>query len=147
MPPRQVGLGGAMGSTTPSTSADILAALAKTNSLFNAEVFAKRNFDALDEIYTADARILPPGAEMVSGREGIESFWSELIQSANATSAELYSDDIILAGDGAVEVGHEILTLAPTGPPAEQMHAKYVVYWREEAGDWKWHIDIWNINS
>jgi hypothetical protein len=34
----------------------------KTNDLFNAEVFGKRNFDALDQIYTKGARILPPGA-------------------------------------------------------------------------------------
>ena len=32
----------------------------QTNDLFNAEVASKRNFEALDRVYTADARILPP---------------------------------------------------------------------------------------
>jgi hypothetical protein len=27
------------------------------------------------------------------------------------------------------------------------MNAKYVVYWRQEDGHWKWHIDIWNPNA
>ncbi len=39
--------------------------MAETNELFNTEVLGRRNFDALDQIYTADARILPPGAPML----------------------------------------------------------------------------------
>jgi ketosteroid isomerase-like protein len=50
------------------------------------------------------------------------------------------------AGDGAVEIGKATLTIAPQGAPT-QMEAKYVVYWRQEDGRWKWHVDIWNPNS
>jgi len=28
-----------------------------------------------------------------------------------------------------------------------EMEAKYVVYWRQEDGRWKWHVDIWNANA
>jgi ketosteroid isomerase-like protein len=28
-----------------------------------------------------------------------------------------------------------------------QMEVKYVVYWRQEDGRWKWHVDIWNMNA
>ena len=49
--------------------------MARTNALFNSEVFGKRNFGALDQIYTADARILPPGSPMISGRDAIRNFW------------------------------------------------------------------------
>jgi hypothetical protein len=48
--------------------------MASTNDLFTSEVFGKRNFDALDNIYTAEARILPPGAPMISGREASRNF-------------------------------------------------------------------------
>jgi ketosteroid isomerase-like protein len=121
-------------------------AMAKTNNLFNREVFGNRNFAALDQIYTRDARILPPGAEMISGREAIKKFWTDLIQSANATSAVLASVDVMPTGDGAVEIGRATLTIAPQGAPT-QLEVKYVVYWREEDGHWKWHVDIWNPNS
>ena len=120
--------------------------MAKTNNLFNREVFGNRNFAALDQIYTRDARILPPGAEMISGREAIKKFWTDLIQSANATSAVLASVDVMPTGDGAVEIGRATLTIAPQGAPT-QLEVKYVVYWREEDGHWKWHVDIWNPNS
>jgi ketosteroid isomerase-like protein len=140
-------LSGGMTTAALSTSAEIKSAMASTNALFNSEVFGKRNFDALDQIYTADARILPPGSPMISGRDAIKNFWSGMIEGANAKSAELFSDDVMSAGDGAVEIGHALLTVEPPGQPAAQMEVKYVVYWRQEAGTWKWHVDIWNSNS
>ncbi len=118
-----------------------------TNDLFNSEIFGKRNFAALDDIYTRNARILPPGAPMISGREAIKKFWSDMVQSANATSAVLASVDVMPVGDGAVEIGKATLTVEPPGQPAAQMEVKYVVYWQQEDGRWKWHVDIWNPDS
>jgi ketosteroid isomerase-like protein len=120
--------------------------MASTNDLFNSEVFGKRNFYALNKIYTADARILPPGAPMISGREAIKGFWSNLIQSVNAKSAVLASIDVMPAGDGVVEIGRATLRVEPKGQAATDMEVKYVVYWRQEDGRWKWHVDIWNQN-
>jgi ketosteroid isomerase-like protein len=120
--------------------------MAATNDIFNAEVFGKRNLAALDQIYTADARILPPGAPLISGRAAIKDFWANLIQSVNAKSAVLTSIDVIPSGDGVVEIGSAKLTVEPDGQRAE-MEVKYVVYWRQEDSRWKWHVDIWNPNS
>ncbi len=131
----------------PSTLDQIKHAMQNTNDLFNAEVFGKRNFAAFDDIYTRNARILPPGAPMISGRDAIRKFWSDLVQSANAKSAVLMSVDVIQAGEGVVEIGKAILAVEPPGQSATQMEVKYVVYWREEDSRWKWHIDIWNQNS
>ncbi|MFL6449669.1 MAG: YybH family protein [Bryobacteraceae bacterium] len=122
-------------------------AMASTNELFNSEVFGKRNFGALDDIYTAEARILPPGAEIITGRQAIRDFWSNLVQSANATSAVLKSVEVMPAGDSVVEIGRATLTVEPQGQPAAHVDVKYVVYWKQETGRWKWHIDIWNQNS
>jgi ketosteroid isomerase-like protein len=96
----------------------------------------------LDEVYTADAQILPPGAPKISGRDAIKQFWTDLVSSANAKSVTLASDDVINAGDGVVEIGHATQVLE-----AAEISAKYVVYWRQEQGRWKWHVDIWNANS
>lgn len=121
-------------------------AMASTNEIFNIEVFGKRNMAALDDIYTSDARILPPGAPMISGRDGIKAFWGNAIEALNATSAVLESVDVMPAGDGVVEIGRATLTAAPQGS-AMLMEVKYVVYWRQEDGRWKWHVDIWNANA
>lgn len=129
--------------TATQTLDPIKIAMAKTNDLFNTEVIGKRNFEALDQVYTAEARILPPGAPMISGRAGIKEFWSKVVQSANVKSAVLTSVDVMQAGDGVVEIGRAVLTLDPDA----QMEVKYVVYWRQEDARWKWHVDIWNPNS
>lgn len=121
--------------------------MADTNERFCAEVFGKRNFDALDDIYTSGARILPPGAPMISGRQKIKEFWSNLVQSANASSAVLESIDVMPAGEGAVEIGRAVLVVQPAGQAASQLEVKYVVYWQLEDGRWKWHVDIWNANA
>jgi ketosteroid isomerase-like protein len=133
---------------TPTQAFDqIRLAMASTNDLFNVEVFRNRNFAALDQVYTADARILPPGVPLISGLPAIKEFWSNLIQAASAKSAVLTSIDVMPAGDGVVEIGRATLTLQPEGRDATEMEVKYVVYWRQEDARWKWHVDIWNQNS
>ncbi len=121
--------------------------MASTNEIFNAEVFGKGNVDALDQVYTSDARILPPGASMIAGRTAIKDFWAGFIQSANATAAVLTSIDVMPAGDDLVEIGSATLTIQPAGQAESEVVAKYVVYWRQEDGRWKWHVDIWNLNA
>ena len=121
--------------------------MAETNRLFETEVIGNQDFDALDQIYTADARILPPGTTMISGRSDIKRYWSDLVASSNATSGVLESVDIIPAGDGLVEIGKATLSMAPSGEASRQIEVKYVVFWRNEDGRWKWHVDIWNQNS
>ena len=81
---------------------------------------------------------------MVTGLPGITEFWANLIQSVNATSAVLQSLEVMPAGDGLVEIGEATLAIQPAGQEASDLRVKYVVYWRQDAGRWKWHVDIWN---
>jgi ketosteroid isomerase-like protein len=104
---------------TPAQGLDqIRLAMASTNEIFNSEVFGKGNFEALDLIYTSDARILPPGAPMISGRPAIKEFWKNLVAAVNATSAVLTSVDVMPTGDGIVEIGSAMLTIQPEGQAA-----------------------------
>src|SRR5512133_3554899 len=91
-------------------------AMAGTNKIFHDEVFAKRNMDALEQIYTADARILPPGAPMIAGLDGIKAFWGGAIEALNATSAVLESVDVMQAGDDVIEIGKATLTVGGGAP-------------------------------
>jgi ketosteroid isomerase-like protein len=136
-----------MASPQHSALDQIKLSMAHTNDIFNSEVFGNRNFAALDDIYTSDARIPPPGAPMISGRAAIKKFWSDLIQSANAKSAVLSTEDVMPAGDGLVEIGRAILSIEPPGQSRTEVEVKYVVFWRLEDGRWKWHVDIWNQNG
>src|SRR5260370_793542 len=130
-----------------ATLENIKLAMTATNDLFNTEVFGKRNFAALDQVYTSEARILPPGAPIISGREPIKKFWSDLIQSVNAQSAVLTSVEAIPSGDGVVEIGIAVLTIHPEGQSSSRVEVKYVVYWRQEEDRWQGHIDLWNTKA
>ena len=121
--------------------------MAATNALFVAEVILKRNYDALDHVYTTNARILPPGAPMVSGLAEIKKFWATFVESANATGGSLESVDAMQAGNDIVEIGKAVLQVQPAPGQTASVDVKYVVYWREEDGHWKWHVDIWNLDA
>ena len=120
----------------------ILEAMKTTHAVFNDEVLAKGNIAALERIYTADARVLPPGAEMISGRIAIQQFWTAAIQGLGLKRAVLTTIDATPTGDGVVEIGR-----ADLGTTSGSVSAKYVVFWKQEGGHWKWHVDIWNLNS
>jgi ketosteroid isomerase-like protein len=125
---------------SPATQNEI----ARTNRTFE-DAVTSGNMDALDAVYTANARILPPGGEMISGRESIKQFWKGAIAGLNVGSIQLETIDFELSGDTGYEIGRATLNFAADGVPP--MIAKYVVVWKQEDGAWKWHVDIWNPNA
>jgi ketosteroid isomerase-like protein len=126
---------------SPTTQQDIQ----PTNRIFEIEVAGKRDVSALDRVYTADARILPPGAPMISGRENIKTFWRSAIEAMNVRSVKLETVSFEALGDTGIEIGRAILEFAAPGTPPATV--KYVVMWKLEDGSWKWHVDIWNLDA
>ena len=124
-------------------SDSIQAEMQKVNALFGETVVKGRTFAALDQIYTVDARILPPGADLIEGRQNIKGFWQAAVAGMNVQDAKLVSVNAHLAGDSIIEVGRAKLFL----PESQSADVKYVVEWKQEGGAWKWHTDIWNMNA
>ena len=120
-----------------AVSEDILAAMKRTNDIAS-QAIASGTIEELELVYTEQARILPPDAQMVSGRTGILEFWRAAVE-AGLRRAALTTIDALPAGDGIIEIGRADLTMG--GQPVT---VKYVVFWKEENGTWKWHVDIWN---
>lgn len=126
-------------------SSAIQESIQRSNRTFEQEVVGKRNFEALDLVYTANARILPPGAEMVSGRQNIKQFWRNAIEGLNVTAARLETVQFEPLGETGFEIGRATLQFA--APGSQPLAVKYVVVWKREDGAWKWHVDIWNMNA
>lgn len=124
----------------------VLQAMRRTNEWFDRQVVASNNPAALDRVYTVDARILPPAADMVTGRPAIKEFWGSTIKAIGLKAAVLTTIDATMAGDGVLEIGKADLTLQSDGQSTSLLTVKYVVFWKQENGDWKWHVDIWNPN-
>jgi uncharacterized protein (TIGR02246 family) len=98
---------------------------------------------AAREAYTRDARVLPPGSEMVQGRDRIAEFWAAAVQQMGVQQVALSTVEVQPLGDGAYEIGRATLALAG----GQQATAKYVVIWKQEDGRWRYHVDIWNMNT
>lgn len=99
---------------------------------------------AAEGVYTRDARVLPPGTPLVRGRENIKAFWQSAAASLGLKRVELSTVELEGHAGGAHEIGRAELTI---GPAEEQAVGKYVVVWKEEDGEWKWDVDIWNMDT
>lgn len=97
---------------------------------------------AAREVYTSDAVILPPGAEMVSGRDSIIQFWQDAAKALSLEEVELSTIELQRAGDFVHQIGRAVLTVG-----GQRAEGKYTLLWKQEGGRWKWHIDCWNLNS
>lgn len=121
----------------------ILGGMRKTNDLFCSTVVKQRNMNALDQVYTPEAHILPPGAAMIHGIPHIKNFWQQAITGLDVKDASLTTISAEVAGDDVVEIGRAELSLAG----GQVVPVKYVVHWKRHGGNWKWHTDIWNMNQ
>jgi uncharacterized protein (TIGR02246 family) len=104
------------------------------------EAFRGHDAAAVAAMYSSEARLLPPGAEIMLGMSRIEAFWKQAF-AAGMTDAKLETMDVdLIGGYTAIETGrytmHAGKSVADRG--------KYMVVWRNEDGQWKLHRDIWN---
>ena len=90
----------------------VLAGMRKTNDLFCSTVVRGRDMNALEQVYTPDAHILPPGAELIAGVAAIKAFWLQAITGLDVKDASLSTVSAETAGEDVIEIGRAALTLA-----------------------------------
>jgi len=101
--------------------------------------FNKGDAAAVAALYTEDAHVLPPGADMVKGRSAIEAFWRRAAQQMG--EAKLTTLDVQPLGPRAArEIG--TVTLKTKSQPPQEITGKYAVVWRKVGGKWKLATDI-----
>jgi uncharacterized protein (TIGR02246 family) len=127
---------------TPALAQD-KATIEKLNDAWTA-VFNKGDAAAVAAMYTEDAYVLPPGAELIKGRAAIEGFWRQAAQQMG--DAKLTTVDLLQLGPGAArEIGK--VTLKTKSQPSQEIVGKYAVVWLKVGGDWKLATDIWNTDK
>jgi uncharacterized protein (TIGR02246 family) len=109
-----------------------------------AEAFNRGDTASMATMYTEDAYLLPPQADMMRGRAAIQQFWqaaSEQIGDMKLTIVDVEP----LGSDAAREIG--TVTARTKVQPQQEVVGKYVVVWRKVGNDWKLATDIWNFNK
>jgi ketosteroid isomerase-like protein len=100
---------------------------------------------AVAAMYTADAQLLPPNSPMIGNRQGIQSFWQNLI-TAGIKVVRLETSVVEACGDTAYEVGKYELKIPMAAGGTVSDHGKYVVIWKKQGRRWRLAHDIWNTN-
>jgi uncharacterized protein (TIGR02246 family) len=137
--------GGPGNGTNPKNLTAIRRGIEETTHRFEDAFDCGDAAGAARQFYTRDARVLPPGAEMVQGRDRIAAFWAMAAAAPQmgVTQVELSTLDLQALGDEAYEIGRATLTLAG----GQRATPKYVAVWKYEDDAWRRHVDIWNMDT
>jgi uncharacterized protein (TIGR02246 family) len=125
-------------------------ALAQTKAMIQglddkwAEAFNKGDAAGVAAMYTADAYVLPPGADMVKGRTAIEALWRANMQQIGDIKCTAL-DVKPLGRNAAREIG--TCSFKTKAQPPQDGSLKYAVVWEKEGGQWKLLQDIWNTSK
>ncbi len=114
--------------------------LAETRARFVAAL-GRADAEALAELYTADATLLPPAAAPISGRQAIRRFWQAGLD-AGIVAVRLepawLDDDVRLA----YEAGSYELELEPAAATAIVEHGNYVLVHSQQGDRWRRRVEI-----
>ena len=124
---------------TQSPTTVLGAAIAAPIEQFMA-AFSRGDAAGAAAVYTADAQVLPPNSDVITGQQAIQTFWQRAMD-MGVKAVKLATVEVVGDGHTAYEVGQFTLQ----GAEGQVLDAgKYVVIWQQEAGQWKLHRDIWN---
>ncbi len=140
---RTVMLAGAALLLAGTASAQDKATIDKLNERF-AAAFNAGDGAAVAALYTDDGVILPPGIEMIRGRDRIAAFWTAAagqLGDMKLTAMEVQP----LGPDAAREIG--AFAMRTKGAQPQDVAGKYVVVWHKAGGEWRLGTDIWNTNK
>ncbi|WP_299486359.1 DUF4440 domain-containing protein [uncultured Allomuricauda sp.] len=107
------------------------------------KAFIAQNFDEMGNIYTDDAKLIPPGVSIVDGREAIKARW-EMGKETKVLSHSMDASEINIIGDYAYDYGYYRGTSQKGKESVSTWKGKYVVVWKKTSGSWQMYIDIWN---
>lgn len=111
---------------------DVKSEIGANNQKFGA-AYAKGDAAAIARLYTPHATVLPPGSDMVTGRDGIETVWTGAIQSGlKITSPRIVS--VEQYGNAAREIGRFSAEAPNAQKQMTKMEGKYVVVWKRLNG-------------
>jgi len=100
-------------------------------------------------LYTDDASLYPPNLAIVTGKEAIRTYYSQLMESPGfVTSLEITNVGISSAGDLAYSAGTSETTVNDAQGNPVTVREKWVAILKKQPdGTWKSVLDIWNSDQ
>lgn len=105
------------------------------------KAFENSDSVGLANLFTSDGKMMMPGAPSIVGRPAIAStaaMFMKMNIKRQAKTIDVWGNDDLLAEEGTVSLFDQ--------KGAEIEHAKYLVIWKKEDGQWKLFRDMWNTD-
>jgi len=118
---------------------DLMSVIKNLNEKWMSD-FSKGDAVSVGSHYTEDAVSLAPGCKPIVGKKAIIEYWAQAIKSG-AGALNIKSKEVERSGDIVVEIGETDL-LNSGDEIIDQFN--YMVIWKQEAGEWLIHREIWN---
>ncbi len=122
-------------------STDIHAAIVAADETF-VSTFNRGDAAGVAALYTENGQFLPPNSDVVTGKQAIQATFQGLMDMGIKT-VKLETLEVEGYGDTASEVGRYTLE-GEDGQVLDQ--GKFIVIWKQEAGQWKLHRDMINTS-
>jgi uncharacterized protein (TIGR02246 family) len=131
------------GLATAAAAEDVRQAIEQVNARF-VEAFKAGDAAAIASLYTETAKMLPPDATEIAGREAIQAEWQSGIDDG-LKDLTLEAQEVEASGDLAYEIGAFSLQVPTEHDDMATAGGNYVVVWQRGAeNDWRLHVDTWN---
>ena len=105
--------------------------------------YMNADYENLADSYSLDAKILPPGADIITGRKAIKERWM-LPEGVRILHHKITPTEIKIIGKYAYDIGYyEGKTRQKDGTEVS-WKGKYLIVWRKDDKQWKIYADSWN---
>ena len=94
------------------------------------------------KLFSADAKLMLPGFETVTGREAIQKFWQAGLSGRIIKGIAFAPADFTGEEDGLLAETGTLTTFAEDGKEKDQ--SRYLIVWKREESEWRIHRDIVN---
>jgi uncharacterized protein (TIGR02246 family) len=105
------------------------------------KAFENSDSVGLANLFTSDGKMMMPGAPSIVGRPAITStvaMFMKMNIKRQAKTIDIWGNADLLAEEGTASLFDQ--------NGAEIEHAKYLVIWKKEDGQWKLSRDMWNTD-
>ncbi len=124
-----------------TNSTDVHDAIVAADETFMT-TFSRGDAAGIAALYTTNGQFLPPNSDVVTGKQAIQATFQGLMDMGIKT-VKLETTEVEGYGDTASEVGRYTLG-GEDGQVMDQ--GKFLVIWKQEAGQWKLHRDMINTS-
>ena len=101
------------------------------------------DWEAVAASYTEDAKLMPPGQDIIQGRAAIQQIWEK---GGKVYYHKITPSEIVITGnDTAYDWGYYEGRSPDKEGKETAWKGKYIILWKQTApGEWKIYADIWN---